>query len=91
MTKLTVETDNNWTKKKIRDAIHTEIEMLRKAAQRTQVKLKDFENKHGKFDRNSFYAKVDDLILVEWEGELETLKKLREKLKSLEDITFEYK
>ena len=91
MTKLTVETDNNWTRKKIKEAIHTEIEMLRKAAQRTQVKLKDFENKHGKFDRNSFYGKVDDLILVEWEGEFETLKKLQEKLKSLEDITFEYK
>ena len=91
MTKLTVETDNNWTKKKIKEAIHTEIEMLRKATQRIQVKLKDFENKHGKFDRNSFYGKVDDLILVEWEGELETLKKLQEKLKSLEDITFEYK
>lgn len=91
MTKLTVETDNKWTKKKIKEAIHTEIEMLRRAAQRTQIKLKDFENKHGKFDRNSFYGKVDDLILVEWEGELETLKKLQEKLKSLEDITFEYK
>ena len=91
MTKLTVETDNNWTKKKIRDAIHTEIELLRKAAQRTQIKLLDFENKYGKFDRNAFYGKMDDLILVEWEGELETLKRLQEKLKSLEDITFEYK
>ena len=91
MTKLTVETGNNWTKNKIRDAIHTEIELLRKAVQKTQVKLQEFENKHGKFDRNSFYGKVDDLILVEWEGELETLKKLQEQLKSLEDITFEYK
>jgi hypothetical protein len=91
MTKLTVETDNNWTKNKIKDAIHTETELLRTALQRTQVKSQDFENKYGKFDRNSFYGKVDDLVLVEWEGELETMKRLQEKLKSLEDITFEYK
>ncbi len=30
-------------------------------------------------------------IGVEWEGELETLEKLQEKLHSLEGITFEYK
>ncbi len=91
MTKLTVETDNDWTKKKIEGAIHTEIELLKKAVQRTQLKLYDFENKYGKFDRDSLYGKVDDMVLIEWEGEIETLKRLQEKLKSLEEITFEYK
>lgn len=28
---LVVETDDNWTKKKIKDAIHTETDLLRKA------------------------------------------------------------
>lgn len=91
MTKLVVETNNDWTKKKIVGAIHTETDLLRKALQRIQSKLQDFENKYGKFDRDSFYGKVDDMELIEWEGELETLKRLKDKLKSLEEIVFEYK
>ena len=91
MTRLTVETDNDWTKKKIEDAIQIEIELLSKAVQRTQEKLQDFENRYGKLDRKSLYGKVDDMELLEWEGELETLKRLQEKLKSLKEITFEYK
>ena len=91
MTRLVVETNDNWTKKKIAGAIHTETDLLRKAVQRTQSKLQEFENKYGKFDRDSLYGKVDDMELVEWEGELETLKRLQANLKSLEEITFEYK
>lgn len=91
MTRLVVETNNDWTKKKIEGAIHTEIELLKKAVQKTQWKLQDFESRHGKFDRDSLYGKIDDMELIEWEGELETLKRLQEKLKSLEEITFEYK
>lgn len=91
VTKLTVETDNDWTKKKIKDAIYTEKELFKKAVQRSQNKLQTFEKKHGKLDRDSLYGKVDDMELIEWEGELETLEKMREKLKSLEEITFEYK
>lgn len=91
MTKLVVETNNDWTKKKIEGAIHIETDLLRKAVQRTQSKLQEFENKYGKFDRDSLYGKVDDMELIEWEGELETLKKLQTNLKSLEEITFEYK
>ena len=91
MTKLTVETDDDWTKRKIKNAIHTEIEMLKRAVQRTLSKLQDFENKYGEFDRGSFYGRVDDMELIEWEGEIETLKRLQEKLKSLEEIVFEYK
>jgi len=91
VTKLTVETDDDWTKRKIKNAIHTEIEMLKRAVQRTLSKLQDFENKYGRFDRGSFYGRVDDMELIEWEGEIETLKRLQEKLKSLEEIVFEYK
>ncbi|MBU4319760.1 MAG: hypothetical protein L6246_02870 [Thermodesulfovibrionales bacterium] len=91
MTRLVVETNDNWTKKKIAGAIHTETDLLRKVVQRTQSKLQEFENKYGKFDRDSLYGKVNDMELVEWEGELETLKRLKANLKSLEEITFEYK
>lgn len=84
MTKLIIETDDEWIKKKIKDAIYTETEVLKKAVHRIQVKLRDFENRYGKFDRDSLYGKVEDMELLEWEGELETLGRLNNKLISLE-------
>lgn len=91
MTKLIVETDNDWTKRKIKAAIDTEITLLRKVIQRTENKIRAFEKEYGKTDRKSLYGKVDDMELLEWEGEIEILEKLKEKLKSIEEITFEYK
>jgi hypothetical protein len=91
MTKLVIETDDNWTKGKIRDSIYREIDILKKAVNRIQSKLREFENKYGKLDRESLYGKLDDMELIEWEGEIETLEKLQKKLKSLEEINFEYK
>ncbi|MBF0566703.1 MAG: hypothetical protein HQK89_15870 [Nitrospirae bacterium] len=89
MTRLVLETDNDWTKRKIRGAVHTEIELLGKSIRRTQNKVKDFEAKYGKLDRSSLYGRINDMELLEWEGELETLERLNEKLKSLEEITIE--
>jgi len=91
MTKLILETDNEWTKRKIKDAIQIEAEIFKKAIARIQDKLKDFETKYGKLDREVLYGKVDDMELLEWEGELETLEKLQKRLLSLEEITFEYR
>lgn len=91
MTKLILETDNAWTKKKIKDAIHTETEILKKLISRVQGKLGQFEGRYGKFDRDSLYGKVDDMELIEWEGELETMIRLKKKLEALEKITFEYR
>jgi hypothetical protein len=91
MTKLIIETDNEWTKKKIADAINTETEILKKVIYRIENKLRDFETRYGTLDRNSLYGRVDDMELLEWEGELETLERLNDKLKSLEEITIEYR
>lgn len=91
MTRLVVETDDDWTKKKIEGAIHIEIELLRKAIQKTESKVKGFETQYGKLDKISLYGRVNDMELLEWEGELETLERLKKKLKALEEITFEYK
>lgn len=91
MTKLIIETNDEWTKRKIKDAIHIETELLRKVIQRIQSKLKNFEGNYGKLDRESLYGKVDDMVLLEWEGEIETVERLKEKLKYFEEITFEYK
>jgi len=91
MTKLIVETNNEWTRKKIKASIDTEAEIFRNTIRRIRNKLNNFEEKYGKFDRGSLYGVVDDMILLEWEGELDTLKKIEEKLSSLEEITFEYR
>lgn len=53
MTNLIVQTDNEWTKRKIIDAIHIEAEILKKAAFRTQDKLRDFETRYGKLNRKT--------------------------------------
>ena len=90
MTKLILQTDNTWTKKKIRTVIQTEAALLRKIVQKSQQKLQDFEQKYGTFDRETLYGKIDDMELVEWEGELETLERFMRRLQSLEEITFEY-
>jgi hypothetical protein len=91
MAKLIIETDNQWTREKIRSTINTEIGLLKKAVEKTQDRLRDFENRYGKLHRESLYGKIDDMELLEWEGEIETLQRLQQKLKSLEEITFEYK
>ncbi len=67
MTKLIVETDNEWTKKKIKDTIHTETEILKKVIDSIQEKLRAFEIQYGAFDRSVLYGKVDDMEHVEWE------------------------
>ncbi len=91
MTRLIIETNDNWTREKIKFAINTEVYLLRKTADKIQNKIKDFENKYGKLDREKLYGKVNDMELLEWEGEIETLQRVQTRLKSLEEIIFEYK
>jgi hypothetical protein len=91
MTRLILETDNEWTKRKIKSTLGIEIELLTKAVNRCQMKLDQMEQKYGKFNREALYTNIDDMELVEWEGEIETLHKLKDKLSSLEEISFEYK
>lgn len=69
--------------------IQTEADLLRKIMQKMQRKLQNFEQKYGRFDHETLYGQVDDLELVEWEGELETIARFRKKLQALEEITFE--
>lgn len=90
MTRLTIETDDNWTREKIKFAINTEMQLLRKTVDKIQNKIRDFENKYGKLDRENLYGKVNDMELLEWEGEIETLQKIKTRLKSLEEIIFEW-
>ena len=41
-----------------------------------QDKITGFEDQYGKLDREAMYGQVDDMELIEWEGELETLERL---------------
>lgn len=91
MTRLTIETDDNWTREKIKYAINTEMQLLRKTVDKIQNKIRAFENKYGELDRENLYGKIDDMELLEWEGEIETFQKIKARLKSLEEIIFEYK
>ncbi len=90
MTKLILQSGNDWTRKKITSAIDSERILLQRALQKTEDKVKAFEQRHGNGDRTSLYGKIDDMELVEWEGEIEVLQRLREQLASLQEITIEY-
>ena len=39
-----------------------------------------FEDRYGTLDRESAYGKIDDMELIAWEGEIETMERLRSKL-----------
>ena len=90
MTRVIIETDNAWTIGKISNAINAEILLLQRSLAKTQGKVNRFEVKYGRnADRSSLYGHVDDMELIEWEGEVETMNKLQEKLSSLEEIRIE--
>ena len=91
MTRLIIETDDKWTREKIKLAIDTEIYLLKKTIDKIQEKIKTFESKYGELNRENLYGKIDDMELIEWEGELETLQRIQKRLKSLEEIVFEYR
>ena len=79
MTRLIIETDDKWTREKIRLAIDTEIYLLKKALDKVKEKIKEFEIKYGELDRESLYGKIDDMELIEWEGETETLQRIQKR------------
>jgi transposase len=91
MTRVIIETDNPSTRQHIHSALHTEREVLKRQIFRTQKKIQHFEQQYGPLNREQLYGQIDDLELVEWEGELETLEKLRQNLQSFEEMTFEYR
>lgn len=85
MTKLILESDNNWTKRKIKTILNAEKNLIKRAIKKSQEKLNDFENRYGLLDREKFYGKVDDMELIEWEGEIETVERLERNLSSIEE------
>lgn len=74
-----------------RQLVRSEVELMKRAIWNIQRKLQDFEGRYGKLDRDSLYGQADDMELLEGEGEIETMGRLQRKLKSFEEIIFDYK
>ena len=89
MTKVVAEKGDLWTLKKIQSLVDLEKTILKKKIDNVQNKISDFENRYGKRDLEALYGQVDDMELIEWEGELETISRLNEKMNSLDRIAFE--
>ena len=89
MTRVIVETGNVWTQQRIRTLVQLEVTLLRRVLRRTQQKIQAFERQYGVGNLDDLYGRVDDLTLIEWEGEIETLNRLRQKLAAMEEISLE--
>jgi hypothetical protein len=90
MTKVIAQNSDLWTLKKIQALVGLEADLLKKQISGIQDKLTGFEDRYGKLDREKMYGQVDDMELIEWEGEIETLERLRSKLTRLEEVGFEH-
>ena len=66
-----------------------EVTLLRRVLGRTQQKIQAFERQYGIQNLETLYGRVDDMALVEWEGEIETRDRLRQKLTAMEEIALE--
>jgi hypothetical protein len=73
----------------LQQAIERERRALNLSVAVVSAKLEAFEKKYGALDRDALYGKADDLELIEWEGEQETLARLRARLERLEGIRIE--
>jgi hypothetical protein len=89
MASLTIQTEN------VEDAIHLiqsallkESAFLRLGIEKTRARIANFEKKYGcplQGLRDST-KEIDDLDLVEWEGEIEVLRRLNKKLKQVDEL-----
>lgn len=70
----------------LQEAIERERQVLRLSIDQVEANVAAFERKFGTHDRTSLFGKVDDMQLIEWEGEEETLARLRPRLQRLEEI-----
>jgi len=90
MTRVIIETSDQWVAERIGVMLQNETYLLRKTVQNVRSKIMNFEEKYGFSETMSLlYGKVDDMEMIEWEGELETLKRLEKKLVALEGVHVE--
>ena len=89
MAKEVITLNDSLTQTVLQDAIGREKSVLTLAIAQAESKIAAFERKYSALDRTKLYGKTDDMDLVEWEGERETLSRLRSRLERLEAIQVE--
>ncbi len=73
----------------LRQAIEREERLLGLAIDQAEAKVAAFEARFGTRERKSLFGTVDDMDLIEWEGEEETLLRLRPRLQRLKELQVE--
>lgn len=73
----------------LQQAIEREKRLLSLAIDQAKARVAAFEARFGTRDRQSLYGKADDMALIEWEGEEDTLIRLRPRLQRLEELQVE--
>ncbi len=72
----------------VEDALDREKRITEMALARTEERLRSFEERFGDLEKARLSG-VDELEIVEWEGELLIYQWLQEKLTKLESLQFE--
>ena len=75
----------------VEGALANEIRILRAGVQRTEMHLRDYEEKYQRTTAEFLNQQADDdlgetLELIEWAGEARLLQRLHQKLEVLQDI-----
>lgn len=73
----------------VQQALERETRLLALAIAQAEAKVAAFEARFGTSDRRGLYGTVDDMELIEWEGEEETLLHLRQRLQRLKELQVE--
>ncbi len=89
MAKEVITLNDSLTQTVLQDAIGREKSVLTLAIAQAESKIAAFERKYGALERTKLYGKANDMELVEWEGERETLNRLRSRLERLEALQVE--
>ena len=88
MESLTIQTtDSEAAIRLIRSGLPKEVAFLRLGIEKTTGRIAHFEEKYGCSlqELGSSTTRIDDIDLVEWEGEIEVLLSLEKKLKQIDE------
>ncbi len=89
MAKEVITLKDSFSQNVLQHAINREMRVLHLSVTQVQGKLASWEGKYHADDPKSLFGKVDDMELIEWIGEQETLSRLRSRLQCLEEIQVE--
>ncbi len=86
--KLILSTDEEALRYIVENALDREKRITQMALARTEERLRSFEERFGDMEKARLLD-VDELEIIEWEGELLTYQRLKERLAKLENLQLE--